>query len=157
MIHQLILPALGLVLLSAVAAPSQTLGPQTLDRLVPPDRQVALGLSKLSPAQRAALVLLLQEFYSLGVRDGSATAAQQSTGARTETPAVIESQIDGEFEGWEGETLVRLTNGQIWQQTEYHYHYHYAYMPTVLIFRKGGQYKMKVDGIERAVGVERLR
>jgi len=28
--------------------------------------------------------------------------------------------------GWDGETIVKLINGQIRQQTEYHYHYHYA-------------------------------
>lgn len=73
------------------------------------------------------------------------------------SPSVIESHIDGDFEGWEGETLVKLTNGQIWQQSEYYYHYHYAFMPKVLIFKSGGAYKMKVDGIEKAVGVKRLK
>jgi len=70
---------------------------------------------------------------------------------------VIETSIDGEFEGWEGETVVKLLNGQIWQQSSYHYHYHYAYMPNVLIYRSGGGYKMKVDGTDKAVNVVRLR
>lgn len=69
---------------------------------------------------------------------------------------VIESQIDDDFEGWEGETIVKLTNGQIWQQSEYYYYYHYAFMPKVIIYRNGGGYKMKVHGIEKSVGVERL-
>ncbi len=73
------------------------------------------------------------------------------------TPSVIESKVDGEFEGWDGETIVKLTNGQIWQQIEYHYHYRYAYMPEVLIFKSGGVYKMKVEGIKKAVRVERLK
>ena len=72
------------------------------------------------------------------------------------SPKVIESQIDGDFEGWEGETIVKLTNGQIWQQSEYYYHYHYAFMARVLVFRSGGGYKMKVDGVEKSVGVTRL-
>jgi hypothetical protein len=70
---------------------------------------------------------------------------------------VIESQIDDDFEGWEGETIVKLTNGQIWQQSEYYYHYHYAFMPKVIIYRTGSGYKMKVDGIEKSVRVERLK
>jgi len=70
---------------------------------------------------------------------------------------VIESQIDGESNGWEGETIFKLTNGQIWQQTEYYYYYHYAYMPNVLIYNAGVGWKMKVDGVDKAVGVERLR
>jgi len=70
---------------------------------------------------------------------------------------VIETQIDGDFEGWEGETIVKLMNGQIWQQSEYYYHYHYAFMPKVIIYRSGGGYKMKIDGIEKSVGVIQLK
>lgn len=89
-------------------------------------------------------------------------SAQTLKGSRQETgvgasPSVIETKIDGDFEGWEGETIVKLMNGQIWQQTEYHYHYHYAFMPKVLLFKSGTGYKMKVDGVEKAVGVKRLK
>lgn len=73
------------------------------------------------------------------------------------TPSVIESKVDGEFEGWQGETIIKLANGQIWQQTEYYYRYRYAYRPKVLIFKSGGVYKMKVKGIDKAVRVERLK
>ncbi len=31
---------------------------------------------------------------------------------------VIESKIDGESEGFEGDTIFKLTNGQIWQQID---------------------------------------
>lgn len=34
----------------------------------------------------------------------------------------IETQIDGDFSGWEGETIYKLRNGHIWQQARYHYH-----------------------------------
>ena len=70
---------------------------------------------------------------------------------------VIESKIDGDFEGWDGETVVKLMNGQIWQQTQYHYEYHYAFMPDVIIYKSGGRYKMLVDGTDEAVVVERLK
>jgi hypothetical protein len=70
---------------------------------------------------------------------------------------IIESSIDGEFKGWEGETIFKLVNGQIWQQSEYHYHYHYAYMPKIIIVATPGGYKAKVDGVSKAVGVTRLR
>lgn len=129
----------------------------TLDRLVPVERQKALGLDTLTPEQRAGIVRLLQEVYQLGVQSGQDQAAAVTRPRVPATPSVIETQIDGEFNGWEGETIVKLMNGQIWQQTEYHYHYHYAYMPKVLVYRSGGGYKMKVEGVEKAVGVERLR
>jgi hypothetical protein len=48
------------------------------------------------------------------------------------------SQVDGEFSGWEGETLIKLFNGEVWQQSEYWYHYHYSYMPKVTITDDGG-------------------
>ena len=89
-----------------------------------------------------------------------AAAAQASANAAVApvtAGSVVESKIDGDFEGWEGETIVKLMNGQIWQQTEYHYHYHYAFMPDVLIYKKGTQWKMKVEGVEKSVGVERLK
>ena len=73
------------------------------------------------------------------------------------TTNVIESQIDGDFEGWEGETIVKLINGQIWQQSEYHYEYHYSYMPNVTIFKSDFGYKMLVDGLNKAIGVTRIK
>ena len=82
-------------------------------------------------------------------------AALYSSNATAQS--VIETQVDGEFEGWEGETVVKLMNGQVWIQTEYHYEYHYAYMPDVLLYQSGGGWKMKVEGTSKAVGVEQLR
>jgi len=70
---------------------------------------------------------------------------------------VFESKIDGDFEGWEGETIVKLMNGQIWQQVEYYYTYTYSFMPNALVYKTGGIYKMKVDGVDKAIGVMRLK
>jgi hypothetical protein len=52
---------------------------------------------------------------------------------------------------------VKLTNGQVWQQTEYHYHYHYAFMPKVTILKSATGHKMLVDGVPKAIGVTRLK
>ena len=71
--------------------------------------------------------------------------------------SVIESKIDGDFEGWDGETVVKLLNGQVWIQTDYYYEYHYAFMPDVLIYSSGSRWKMRVEGTSKSVGVERLR
>lgn len=70
---------------------------------------------------------------------------------------VIETCIEGEFEGWSGETIFLLCNGQIWQQSSYAYTYHYAYRPKVLIYRTTGGYKMKVDGVSSTIYVRRLK
>lgn len=71
--------------------------------------------------------------------------------------SIIESHIDGDFEGWEGETIFKLSNGQIWQQDSYSYTYHYAYRPEVLIFQKGGAYHMSVKGVSNTIKVRRLK
>ena len=69
----------------------------------------------------------------------------------------IETRIDDDFDGWEGETLFKLANGQIWIQVEYGYEYHYAYRPEVVIYPSSGGCKMRVEGMGSAIGVERLR
>ncbi|MCF8131349.1 MAG: hypothetical protein K9N10_22800 [Deltaproteobacteria bacterium] len=70
---------------------------------------------------------------------------------------VIKSNIDGTFNGWSGETIFKLTNGQIWQQTAYAYMYHYAYRPEVMIINVDGIWKMKVKGVDEMIAVKRLR
>jgi hypothetical protein len=110
-----------------------------------------LSITSISPAQHQPA--------KATPSDGEQQANKTAPKSPPSGPAgdVIESQIDGEFQGWEGETIVRLTNGQIWQQTEYHYNYHYAYDPRVVVYRSGGGYKMNVEGTDQAVGVARLK
>ncbi len=47
------------------------------------------------------------------------STSPKSKSRKAPSSEVIECKIDGAFEGWEGETIVKLTNGQIWQQSEY--------------------------------------
>jgi hypothetical protein len=127
----------------------------SIDQLLSKDQQTRLGVPTMRPEQREvlrqALIILFRQGYQKGRREAlGAWAPTAPTG-------VVESQIDGDFNGWEGETIVKLMNGQIWQQTEFHYEYHYAFMPGVLIYPSGGRYKMKVEGTDQAVDVQRLR
>jgi hypothetical protein len=131
------------------------------DVLFPPAKQQAMGLHKLTQAEKQELHKHIETLL-IAVAQGGAqqitppALIQAGSRAATSHSSVIESKIDGDFEGWEGETIVKLTNGQIWQQIEYYYHYHYGFMPDVLIYKSGGGWKMKVEGIDRAVGVEQL-
>lgn len=59
---------------------------------------------------------------------------------------VVESRINDEFRGWDGNSKYQLTNGQVWEQARYKYEYKYAYRPEVLIFDPGGGHIMKVAG-----------
>lgn len=69
---------------------------------------------------------------------------------------VIETQIDGDFEGWEGETIFEIMNGQIWQQSSYAYIYHCAYSPEVIIYNTSSGYVMKVEGVDETISVIKL-
>jgi hypothetical protein len=68
---------------------------------------------------------------------------------------VVESQITGAFEGWSGETVFELTNGQKWQQARYSYRYVYKYMPRVKILSDGSRYYLAVDGMDDTIEVRR--
>ncbi len=56
----------------------------------------------------------------------------------------IVTQIEGDFSGFNGSAVFRLTNGQVWQQARYRYRYHYAYRPRVEINRNGNHFVMNV-------------
>lgn len=60
--------------------------------------------------------------------------------------------IDGSWSGWSGDTIVQLTDGSVWRQSEYYYEYHYAYRPKVTI----SEGKMIVEGMSRPISVRRL-
>jgi hypothetical protein len=83
----------------------------------------------------------------------SAVASHYRSGC---SPA-IESTISGEFEGWSGETIFKLDNGQIWEQAEYDYDYEYDYRPDVTIYETSAGCKMKVEGMDETILVRRVR
>lgn len=70
---------------------------------------------------------------------------------------VIETQIFGEFKGWEGETTYKMMNGQVWKQAIYAYMYHYAYNPNVLLYEFKGSWTMKVEDVSETIQVYRLK
>jgi len=59
---------------------------------------------------------------------------------------VIESQVFGRFNGWTGKTVVKLTNGQVWQQAQFTRKYAVKYMPPVLIYLTASGPVMQVAG-----------
>ncbi|WP_419893632.1 hypothetical protein [Oceanobacillus kimchii] len=67
-----------------------------------------------------------------------------------------ESRLEGESEGFEGETVFELSNGQKWEQVEYYYKYRYKYRPLVKIYKDGIRYYIEIQGIDRKVRVRRI-
>ncbi|GEM_PF-447871 len=130
-----------------------------LAKILPPSEQQKMGIAKLTDEEKESLRAFLISLYLAGVEQGRASqgAGEDKPKSTGGTISTIETQIDSDFKGWDGQTIVKLANGQVWQQSEYYYHYHYAFRPNVVIYRSGSGYKMKVDGVDRAVGVTRLK
>ena len=118
-----------------------------LQRLMSPGDFSAAGLNKLSPSELRSLDRWVSRFAFDLLRPGSGRGC---------SPA-IESKIDGDFEGWSGDTIFKLRNGQIWQQASYSYTYSYKYSPDVIIFSSSGGCKMQVEGMSRLIAVKQLR
>lgn len=65
-----------------------------------------------------------------------------------------EGQIDGEFHGWDGETIYKLIDGHIIQQSSYSYSYNYDYSPDVVIYNSSGGLKIHVKGTDDSDDVD---
>jgi hypothetical protein len=160
--------ALLLVTVALLALPQNSVGAGggkhvELRKLMTPAQFNQAGLTKLTPPE----LLALEEWlgvYTEAVAQVCARAKANpkyptapSLPAPVTSPQVIETCIEDEFEGWEGETIFTLCNGQIWQQSEYAYMYHYSYRPDVVIYRTSSGYRMKVEDVSETIGVERIK
>jgi hypothetical protein len=83
--------------------------------------------------------------------------AEQSVDTESKCTPAIETTLAGEFNGWEGETIFKLSNGQIWEQAEYDYMYSYSYMPEVTIYPTTTGCKLKVEDENETVLVKRIK
>jgi hypothetical protein len=75
--------------------------------------------------------------------------------AEVEETTMMKSYIVNEFNGWSGDTIFELQNGQIWQQNKYQYKYFYAHRPKAVIIRVGSKHIMTVKG--RSIRVKRIK
>jgi len=102
-------------------------------------------------AQGARIAALEARVAALEMTDGSVAKAPISR-------SVVESRITSNFEGLDMDKVFILANGQIWRQTEPYIWIYISIMPKVTIYPSdSGVMKMQVEGIRRAVSVERLK
>ncbi|HEY0283079.1 MAG TPA: hypothetical protein VGC27_10705 [Rhizomicrobium sp.] len=97
------------------------------------------------------LIIKDKKLNIVKISDSALTASSGRPSRTAQRPAqsnlrLIESQIDGDYNGWTGNTIYKLVNGQVWQQVDAHYHYHYSYSPKVMIYPTNGSFKIHVDG-----------
>ena len=124
-------------------APSADTRLQLMQLMTPANRR-ALGVEAMNRSQAEALKKSLVEAYTLG------------QGGRGGGPSE-ESMIAGAYRGFGGATVVTLLNGHVWQQVDGRSRPHTAFMPQVVVYAAGTGMKMKVDGLEQAIEVRRLR
>ena len=123
----------------------------SVKRLMSHEEFTNAGLAKLSDDEIKAIDAWLQKFAVSIVKVNAAPATSEKSSE------AIETYISGAFNGWDGETIWKMDNGQIWQQASYAYHYHYTYHPKVVIYAAAGGWKMKVDGDDGEVAVKRIK
>ena len=125
--------------------------------LMTPDEFRASGLGKLSADELEALNRWLVRFTA---RDAPELRLQDET-VKEEIKRAdeegIRTRIVGEFTGWDGDTVFRLENGQIWKQRLGGRWFHRATSPEVEL-RKNfmGYWELRIVEANRAVGVTRV-
>ncbi len=133
----------------------------------------AAGLHKLSPEELAVLNRWLNKApqqpqaapNSVETRVTKAAPKVTEFGQEqlevpvaAEVPSAIRAHIEGEFRGWDGKTIFRLDNGQVWQQRiGGRYRGPKMTDPEVEIVKGRFGYYLEVLSSNRSVGVKRIR
>lgn len=125
--------------------------PVSIGQLMTADEIDATGIRSLEPEQLAALNSWLER-YRVAIERRVVENAEEDFAPAQQT---IVTQIDGGFDGWVGNTVFRLKNGQIWQQVSPSAKYHTAQEPRVTITRS--PYLMRVDGVGIEIEVQRIK
>ncbi len=78
--------------------------------------------------------------------------------ANKENVEVIDSQIDGSFEGWRAKSNIRLANGQVWQISDDSARAHDIDNPKVRIRRGAlGAFYLEIQGTNHSPRVKRIQ
>jgi len=133
---------------------------QRLSSLMTPEEYAAAGLNKLTDAERAALdAWLTAHLSSQRVVKVPVASVQSGYFGKVAEPDRIEAKIAGDFSGWTGDTTFMLNNGQVWRQRmPGKFRYSGPDNPSVVIAKNFfGLYVLTVDGVNRGIGVERVK
>ena len=142
------LALLGIVVPVHAQSPAECVVP--IKALMTASELEATGLRTLSQPQLDALSAWLADYRGRAIALATASNDEHSA-----AEPMIESRIDGDFDGWVGDTVFKLQNGQIWQQTSPSAKYLFVHAPRVVI--SGAPHKMRVEGLPTEISVRRLR
>ncbi len=148
---------MGLLALHVLAnAPAQQM---KIEQVMTSQEMRDTGIATLTASQRQALNDWLNRYtlkLLLAASQKERTTPESQPVHSSCSPA-IESTISGDIEGWDGDTIFKLDNGQIWQQAAYDYTYFYAYRPEVTIYQTSTGCRMKVEDETETVLVKRIK
>jgi len=137
------------IALSALAAEERFPG---IEKLMNEEQFRATGLHRLTDEELEALDRWLVRYTA-----GDAERMLESNEEVREAKEAYEvrSRIAGDFDGWSGETVFRLENGQVWEQRlDGRYYYDGPPNPEVIIDRNWlGFFRMTVVSTGKKVGV----
>jgi len=149
LLRRAVCPAV-LVVACAAAAARQTDEPFRFDRSMSQSELREAGLAKLTPAELAFLEQWIERNRPLDENRARRRLLQ-------DLPDVVESRIAGTFAGWSGDTIFTLVNGQVWQQASDSDLSYYLHGPEVRIYRTPAGYRMRVDGVDQTILVQRVK
>lgn len=127
-------------------------------KLMTPEEFEAAGLDKLSPAEIEALNRWVVRYTAHEAPEVRRQDVVVKAEAAKADEAGIKTRIAGEFTGWDGDTIFRLQNGQIWKQRlDGRWHYR-ADSPEVELHKNlMGFWVLTVVETDKSIGVKRLQ
>lgn len=113
------------------------------------------GLNKLSPAEVEALNQWLTEYTA---NEASVVKSRSVSVKKAAKEEKVQAKIVGEFEGWTGDTVFHLDNGQIWKQRLRGRYRANTENPEIVITKNWmGFYRLTIVSSGRSVGVKRVK
>jgi hypothetical protein len=144
---------LGLFVMGVLATTTAFAQERFTDRLTAEERKAA-GLGLLTPEQLAVLDALVRRDRESGekrvreevtreVKAQAKVEAQKEEDERQLAETRVLSRIVGRYDGWEGSTVFKLENGQVWRQASPDVHYVKSVeSPAVLIEKVYGGWRL---------------
>ena len=145
-------------LLCAAFAAAPTLATDAfpgVEKLMSADQFEAAGLHRLTPAEREALDRWLLSYTA----EEAPEMLRSNPEVRAAEEAIrIEANINQPFNGWSGDTIFYLDNGQVWRQRLKGRYFHRG-DDTAVVIEKNllGYFKMTVVASNKSIGVTRIR
>jgi len=127
-------------------------------KLLTPEQFHAAGLDKLTEQEIDALNRWLVTYTARDAPEVRRSDVVVQAEVKKVDAEGIKTRIDGEFHGWDGETVFRLENGQVWKQRLPGRWVYRADSPEVELHKNlMGFWVMKVIAEDHAIGVARVK